>query len=238
MRLCSCGIYAWRNLGADIRLQDRSFEAEAWATKAATVTSTTGMWTTNKNVHVTDQAYDGSYSILFSNKTGLTLPELTEGAGTLIYYAYDMNREAYVETSVDNVNWTEVESYKETTEWTKHVVKINDANAKYVRIRTTSNGQYYIDNVLLTKLDGTDGDGNVIVSNLDIPYFTQDFENTSTYPQTKEEAVTEVTYNVDGQGEWKYLNSYKSTNEAYITDGSARALRMLKGTSYVINASA
>lgn len=211
-----------------------SFEAEAWATKAATVTSTTGMWTTNKNVHVTDQAYDGSYSILFSNKTGLTLPELTEGAGTLIYYAYDMNREAYVETSVDNVNWTEVESYKETTEWTKHVVKINDANAKYVRIRTTSNGQYYIDNVLLTKLDGTDGDGNVIVSNLDIPYFTQDFENTSTYPQTKEEAVTEVTYNVDGQGEWKYLNSYKSTNEAYITDGSARALRMLKGTSYVI----
>lgn len=40
-----------------------------------------------------------------------------------------MNREAYVETSVDNVNWTEVESYKETTEWTKHVVKINDAKA-------------------------------------------------------------------------------------------------------------
>lgn len=145
-----------------------------------------------------------------------------------------MNREAYVETSPDNVNWTEVESYKETTEWTKHVVKINDAKAKYVRIRTTSNGSFYVDKVLLTKLDGTDGDGNVIVSNLDIPYFIQDFENTGTYPQSKEEVTTEAKFTVEGQGEWVYLNAYKSTNETYITDGSARALRMLKGTSYVI----
>lgn len=53
-----------------------NFEAEAWATKAATVTSTTGMWTTNKNVHVTDQAYDGSYSILFQANQALPCQNL------------------------------------------------------------------------------------------------------------------------------------------------------------------
>ena len=132
-RMCALAAVTLMSAGLSAQTYDyrtESFEAEAWAEKATVVASTTGLWTTNKNVHVTDQAYEGSYSILFSNKNGLTLPELTEGAGTLIYYAYDMNRQVYVETSVDNVNWTEVETYKETTEWTKHVVRINDAAVK------------------------------------------------------------------------------------------------------------
>lgn len=211
------------------------FEHDAWGVKSENVTAQTGKWTANKNVRSDARAYEGSYSLLFSSKAGVVTPELPEGAGTLIYHAYDANRQVYVEKSADNVSWTEVEAYKENTEWTKHVVTINDASAKYVRIRTTSNGNYYIDNVLLTKPDGTDGDGNVIVSNLNIPYFTQDFETAASCPQSKEEAASETVRNVEGQGEWKYLDSYKSTNEAYITDGSARALRMLKGTSYVIS---
>lgn len=73
-----------------------SFEDAAFDTKAATVTSSTGKWTTNKNVRTSDQAQDGSYSLFFAQKAGLTMPELTEGAGTLIYYAYDQNRQLSV----------------------------------------------------------------------------------------------------------------------------------------------
>lgn len=212
-----------------------SFEDAAWETKGGTVTSATGLWTTNNNVRNSTYAQEGTYSLLLSNKNGLTSPELPEGAGTLVYYAYDSNRQVYVETSSDMTTWNEVEAYKETSAWTKHSVTINDATVKYVRIRTTSNNNFYIDNIIITKLDGTDGDGTQVVSNLSIPYFVQTFEDATTYPGSKEEAATEKAYNVPGQGEWRYLNAYKSTNEAYITDGSTRALRMLKGISHVIS---
>lgn len=102
-----------------------------------------------------------------------------------------------------------------------------------MKFSITSNSQYYIDNILLTKPDGTDGDGNTIVSNLMLPYFTNDFEHGS-YPQLRDEAASEKSFVVDGQGEWRYLNAYKGTNDAYIADGSARSLRMLKNGSYVI----
>lgn len=212
-----------------------SFEESAFSTSAAKVTSATGEWTTNKNVSSTEQAQDGTSSLYFARKDGVMLPELPRGAGTLIYYAYDQNREAYVEVSADGMTWRNIETYKETNpQWLKHVVAINDPDARWVRIRTASNSQFYIDNLLLTLPDGTDGDGKVIVTNLTIPYFTNTFEHTS-YPQSKTEAVSECGYNVDGQGEWLYLNAYKNTNEAYIPDGSARSLRMLKGTSYMVS---
>lgn len=210
------------------------FESDAWSVAGSTVTSSTGQWTTNKNVYSSDYAYNGTYSLFMSNKNGLVMPELEEGAGTLIYYAYDTNRQVYVEISSDNETWTQVEAYKESTDWTKHVVTINDASAKYLRIYTTSNKNFYIDDLLLTKTDGTDGEGNVIVTNISVPYFTQTFEDTSTYPQSKDDVTTEVTYNVDDQGEWIFLNAYKSSNESYITDGSTYDLRMLKNSSYVI----
>lgn len=212
-----------------------SFEEGAFSTSSAKVTSATGEWTTNKNVSSSEQVQDGSSSLYFARKDGIMLPELTLGAGTLIYYAYDQNREAYVEVSADGVTWRNVETYKDTNpQWLKHVVTINDPAARWVRIRTASNSQFYIDNLLLTRPDGTDGDGNVIVTNLTIPYFTNTFEHTS-YPQSKTDASSECSYRVDGQGEWLYLNAYKNTNEAYIPDGSARSLRMLKGSSYVVS---
>jgi len=233
-----CAVSAAVLMSAAVQAQSYTYKTEGfedavWATAGSTVTAPTGKWTTNKNVSTTAQAKNGTQSLLFAKKDGVTLPELTEGAGTLIYYSYSQNRTFYVETSTDNATWTAVESEKITSEWAKHIVAINDAAVKYVRIRTTSNNQFYIDDVLLTKPDGTDGDGNVVVSTLNIPYFTQTFENTY-YPQDKTTAATETKYNVDGQGEWIYLNAYKATNASYITDGSARALRMLKGNSYVI----
>lgn len=210
------------------------FEDAAWATKGTSVTSATGKWTTNNNVSDQTYAKSGTNSLLLAKKAGVTLPELTEGAGTLIYYSYSENRMYYVETSTDGTTWTAVETEKLTSTWIKHIVSINDAAVKYVRIRTTSNNQFYIDDVLLTKPDGTDGDGNMVASNLRIPYFTQTFEQLTDYPQDKTTAATETTYNVEGQGEWIYLNAYAATNTSYITDGSAHSLRMLKGSSYVI----
>lgn len=211
-----------------------SFEDAAFATSANTVKSATGEWTTYKNVQSTDQVNSGNYSFYLAKKDGLMLPELTEGAGTLIYYAYDQNRQYVVEKSKDGSTWEQVATEKpSTTAWIKYVFPINDKKARYVRIRTTSNSQYYLDDLLLTKPDGTDGDGNIIVTNLNIPYFTNTFEH-SQFPSSKEEVTAEKSYTVDGQGEWKYLNAYKNTNEVYIPDGSGRSLRMLKGGSYVI----
>ncbi|MBO4589350.1 MAG: hypothetical protein J5698_00035 [Bacteroidaceae bacterium] len=215
----------------DYRTQ--GFEGSEWSVKAQTVISARGTWETNKNIQDTTYAFSGKHSLHFANKTGLTTPMLTEGAGALIYYALDKNRQVYVETSTGDDTWTIVESYKETTEWTKHTVAIFDENVRYIRLRTTSNKDFYVDDLIVTRLDGTDADGNSLVTTLDLPYFIQDFEG-GAYPQSKEEAASEVAFRVDGQGEWKYLNAYKATNESYIIDGSARDLRMLKNGSYVI----
>ncbi len=213
-----------------------SFEDEVWANAASTVTSATGMWTTNKNVQSNEQAQDGTYSLKFSKKAGVISPMLTEGAGTLIYYAHDTNREANVEVSADKENWTKLESYKPSKgSWEKHAVAINDASVRYVRISTTSNNQYYLDNIIITKPDGTTGDGTQLVTNLRLPYFVQDFETTSQYPSSKEEAANEKAFIVEGQGEWLYKDAYRATNESYITDNSGHDLRLLKNTSYVVS---
>ena len=230
---CLLALTGLRAQTYDYRTED--FEGEEWAVAGATVTSARGQWTTNKNVHDSSQVWAGQWSLHFSGKAGLTSPELTEGVGAIVYYAYDQNRQVYVETSLDGNSWQNVESYKETSDWTRHVVSVFDADVRYVRISTTSNKNFYIDNLLITKPDGTDADGNRLVTDLLLPYFTQTFENTGTYPQSSSEAASEASYSVEGQGEWKYLNAYKGTNEAYIPDGSGHSLRMLKSTSYVIS---
>ncbi len=211
-----------------------SFEEAVWDAKTATVTSATGTWTVNKNYRDNTQAQDGSYSLFLASKSGITTPCLSEGAGSLVYYAYNQNRQVTIEASADNVNWTTLTSYKETTGWAKRIVTVNDASVRYIRLTLNSNKSFYLDNVIVTKPDGCDADGNLIVPALAAAYFTQDFENTATYPSSKESCTTETKFNVDGQGEWLYCNAYKSTNESYIVDGSAHSLRMLKGSSYVV----
>ncbi|MCH5345669.1 MAG: right-handed parallel beta-helix repeat-containing protein [Muribaculaceae bacterium] len=216
--------------------RNESFEDLDWVTKATTVEAPTGTWTTNKNTAVTDVANTGNRSMLISQKAGLTLPELTEGAGMIVYYASVTNRQVNVETSVDGTNWTMVESYKTSTngEFGKHSVEVYDPAVRWVRISSTSNNQLWIDDVLVTRLDGTDADGNAIATNLRLPYFTHNFEDKSTYPSSKEEAAAEVAYNVAGQGEWLYLNAYRSTSEAYNPAPSTANLRLLKNGSYVV----
>ena len=63
-------------------------------------------------------------------------------------------------------------------------------------------------------------------------YFTQTFENLTTYPETKPDV--ETAFNVEGQGEWLYLGAFQATNASYIPDGSEHNLRMAKNGSYVI----
>lgn len=216
--------------------RNESFEGAEWATKGASVTSATGQWTTNNNVSDKSVAHDGAASLYMAKKAGITLPVLNEGAGSLIYWVKAQNRTVNVEISTDNATWTPVESYKDKANaWTKHTVTINNPEVRYIRISTTSNSQAYFDDILVTKLDGTDGDGNVVVSNINLPYFVHDFEDNTTYPGDKTSASTESAFTVTGQGEWKYLNAYRGTNEQYIPDGSGASLRMLKSGSYIIS---
>ena len=62
-------------------------------------------------------------------------------------------------------------------------------------------------------------------------YFLQDFEDQTTFPETK--PTEEVAFNVEGQGQWLYLNSFVSTNTSYVNSGSQN-LRLPKNGSYVI----
>ena len=63
-------------------------------------------------------------------------------------------------------------------------------------------------------------------------YFINKFENLEEYPSSS--SSTETAFNVEGQGEWLYLNSFSASNASYIPDGSAHNLRMPKNGSYVI----
>lgn len=63
-------------------------------------------------------------------------------------------------------------------------------------------------------------------------YFTQDFEDGSQYPETRSDAV--LSFDVEGQGEWLYLNAFQSTNTSYNENGSTKNLRMPKNGSYVV----
>ncbi len=210
------------------------FEDAVWQQGKATVEAPTGQWTVNKNKSTTAEAHSGAASLEFTAKDGIMTPLLDRGAGALVYYALDTNRQVYVEKSADGSNWTEIETYKETTPWTRHIVMVNDPDCRYLRLRIGSNKQFYLDDLLVTLPDGTDGEGNSIVTMLDLPYFTHTFEDRTTYPSSKDDAATEVTFDVAGQGTWKYLNAYRNTNASYITDGSAASLRLLKNGSYVI----
>lgn len=211
-----------------------SFEGDEWTNKNATkVTSSTGEWTTNKNISDATYAQDGTKSLHIAQKAGFITPELTEGVGAIVYWEHNANRQVTVEVSSDGTTWRAVDSFKTTADWTKHTVMVNDATVRWVRFSQTSNKNFYVDNFLITKTDGRDADGNVIVTTLTLPYFVNDFEH-SFFPQTKDEAASEKTYDVAGQGEWRYLNAYKNTNEQYIPDGSARGLRILKNGGYVV----
>lgn len=135
---------------ADYTYTTEGFEDPAWVTRAATVKAPTGTWTANKNTSSEAERYAGERSLLISEKTGIVTPRLTLGAARLTYRALDSNRQVYVETSTDGTTWTEAEAYKETSGWKLHTVDINSADVRYIRLRTTSNNNLYIDNFLVT----------------------------------------------------------------------------------------
>ncbi len=234
LSLLAAAAVSLTTVAADYNYLTEGFEDAAWQQGKATVATTTGDWTVNKNKSTTAEAHSGAASLEFTSKDGLTSPLLPKGAGAVIYYALDTNRQVFVEKSADGNNWVELEIYKETTPWTRHIVMVNDAEARYIRVRTNSNKQFYLDDLLITLPDGTDGEGNSVVTMLDLPYFTQTFEDKTQYPSSKDEAASEAAFNVAGQGEWLYCNAYRGTNESYIVDGSGAALRMLKNGSYVV----
>ena len=65
-----------------------------------------------------------------------------------------------------------------------------------------------------------------------LAYWIQSFNDQSQFPSSKPETPLEM--NVDGQGIWIFMGAYKNSNPAYIPDGSATSLRMVKNSSYVV----
>jgi pectate lyase len=59
-----------------------------------------------------------------------------------------------------------------------------------------------------------------------VSYWTQPFNDDTQFPTSQ--PTSPVTINVSGQGDWIYMNAYRSTNPLYITDGSVSALRLIK----------
>ncbi|AXP82035.1 Pectate trisaccharide-lyase precursor [Mariniflexile rhizosphaerae] len=64
-----------------------------------------------------------------------------------------------------------------------------------------------------------------------VDYWLQPFDNTDYFPSSQ--PVAPLSINVPDQGEWIYLNAYKSTNSLYIPDGSPYAIRLMKNGSYI-----
>lgn len=225
---------AYPAFATDYTYLAEGFDEDVWQGGKATVSASTGDWIVNKNKSTNAEVHSGSSALEFTYKAGLTSPLLPKGAGAVVYYALDNNRQVYVEKSTDGSNWIDIESYKETTPWTRHIVMVNDPEARYIRLRITSNKQFYLDDLLITLPDGTDGDGNQVVTMTELPYFTNTFENQAQFPSSKDEASAEKTYDIAGQGQWKFYNAYRNTNASYIPDGSKSSLRILKNGSYVI----
>lgn len=137
--------------------QTEGFEQNIWANASSNPTdipSATGTWTTAKdNVSSTAVApYQGTYSYLVKNKTAaLVSPRLENGVGTLTYYTFrTSSRTVIVETSVDKINWTQVDSYASTASWTQRVVQIQSTSVRYVRFSSNSNSGLYLDDILMT----------------------------------------------------------------------------------------
>lgn len=151
-----------------------SFEENIWANASSAFTeipTSTGTWTVAKdNVNSTAvPASDGSYSLLFKNKTAaLMTPRLDNGAGVLTYYSMrTSSRTVIVETSTDQVTWVTADSYASTAAWSQRTVTINNPAVRYIRFSSNSNSGLYIDNVLITSA-GAPGVSTTTITPADI----------------------------------------------------------------------
>ena len=145
-----------------------SFESEVWnaaPNSSNTIVSPTGAWTTAKNNVRTDAyAQEGTYSLLFANKTnGLITPLLENGAGVLSFYMARPtggSRTIKISVSTDKINWTDYTDFEAVpVAWTEKKVEINDPAVRYISFTTNSNGGVHIDNVKITSA----GNPNVVV---------------------------------------------------------------------------
>lgn len=134
-----------------------SFEENVWANAPGStnsIASSTGTWTVAKSNVQTNivTAQDGSFSLFFANKNNaLISPRLDNGAGVISYYAMKTgSRTINVDISLDGTNWTTVETYTATSSWVKRTVSVNNADVRFVRFWSNSNGGLYVDQVLIT----------------------------------------------------------------------------------------
>lgn len=155
------------------------FEANIWQEQNQDdIEANTGKWKLNGNYAVSGKSYQGAAGLAFRKSLeGVTLPTLTEGAGTLIVYCMGTNNvKLVVETSEDGEAFTQAAEKTVSVDWTKYVLRINDPKVKKVRLKASALDNLWLDNLVLTHLDGSDGEGNQLAVPTYPPYYTLDYE--------------------------------------------------------------
>lgn len=213
------------------------FEDAAWdAPKNTTVTTASGLWGC-KSKRNTDK-YAGSMSICITDKgSGLTTPKLAQGCGTIIYYAQNTGTKVTIATAGEDKQFGTVlraDAEKQQFGWTKFIFTVNDANVRYVKWTTADNSKLFIDDLIVTKLDGTDADGTAWVVNERLPYFVEDFEGSTTFPKADAADNNVNAAALTASGDWKMFHAGKEGNDTYLPDGSTAGLRILKNDGYVV----
>lgn len=155
------------------------FEANIWQEQSQDdIEANTGKWKLNGNYAVAGKSYQGAAGLAFRRSLeGVTLPPLTNGAGTLIVYCMGTNNaKLVVETSEDGETFAQAAEKSVSVEWTKYVLRINNAKVKRVRLKASALDNLWLDNLVLTHLDGSDGEGNQLAVPTYPAYYTLDYE--------------------------------------------------------------
>ncbi len=130
----------------------------------------------------------------------------------------------YNDTGYPDINSDKIEATKNTGQFSGKISGLKMGTTYYVKayVQTNSGISYGLVVPFTTRS-----------ADAPLDYWTQPFNDNAHFPSSQ--PTSPLTINVPGQGDWIYLNAYKSTNPLYITDGSASNLRLIKSGSYVIS---
>ncbi len=141
-----------------------------------------------------------------------------DGSATILSSGVCYNSTGYPDTSSTKVVFSEL-----TGQFSSPITNLTPGATYYVMAYAVSSIGVKYGNLITFK---------TLEDDAPIAYWTQPFNNVTQFPQSS--PTDPVSINVDGQGTWIFYKAYKGSNPAYINDGSAYDLRMLKSGSYVI----
>jgi len=142
----------------------------------------------------------------------------TDGSSSIASYGL-----CYNETGYPDINSSKIEVEQSNGNFSGKISGLKMGTTYYVKAYVQSNNGISYGLVVPFTTRAADAP---------LAYWTQPFNDNTHFPGSQ--PTSPLTINVPGQGEWIYLNAYKSTNPLYITDGSVSNLRLIKSGSYVI----